>query len=133
LAVLRHGGCLALGMKPKELRARLDRFADQVTSFCRSVATDPLLQPLLVQLLKSATSTAANYRAACRAQTRAAFVSKLSIALEEADEAMAWLQRLTGQGAGDEQVATRLIREADEICAILNASRLTAQGRRRRK
>jgi four helix bundle protein len=133
LAVLRHGGCLALGMKPQELRARLDRFADQVTSFCRSVATDPLLQPLLVQLLKSATSTAANYRAAWRAQTRAAFVSKLSIALEEADEAMAWLQRLTGQGAGDEQVATRLIREADEICAILNASRLTAQGRRRRK
>ena len=120
-------------MKPQDLRARIDRFADQITSFCRSVSPDPLLQPLLVQLLKSATSTAANYRAACRAQTRAGFLAKLSISLEEADEAMSWLQRLTGQGAGDEQVAARLIREADEICAILNASRLTAQGRRRPK
>jgi four helix bundle protein len=94
-------------MKPQDLRARIDRFADHVTSFCRSVSADPLLQPLLIQLLKSATSTAANYRAACRAQTRAAFVAKLSIALEEADESLSWLQRLTGQGAGDPQTARR--------------------------
>ena len=82
---------------PQDLRARIDRFADHVTSFCRSVSPDPLLQPQLIQLLKSATSTAANYRAACRAQSRAAFVAKLSISLEEADESLSWLQRLTGQ------------------------------------
>jgi four helix bundle protein len=81
-------------MTPKELIARIERFADAVIALCRAIPHDPLTIRLLTQLQDAATSTAANYRAACRAGSKAAFVSKLSIALEEADEAAGWLQRL---------------------------------------
>jgi four helix bundle protein len=59
-------------------------------------------------------------------------VSKLSIALEEADEAAGWLQRLANNRLGSATDVARLLHEAGEISAILNASRETATGRRRR-
>jgi four helix bundle protein len=119
-------------MTPQELRARVDRFADQVITLCRSIASDPLTLRLLVQLQDAATSAAANYTSACRAQSKAAFVAKLSIALEEADESVGWLQRLSNHGIGEADVVAKLLQEAGEISAILNASRQTAVGRRRR-
>jgi four helix bundle protein len=120
-------------MTPSELRARIDRFADGVVGFCPATASDPLRIRLLVQLQDSATSASANYRAACRAQSKAAFVAKLSIALEEADESVGWLQRLAHLRVGDRESVERLLQEANEITAILNASRETASGRRKRK
>lgn len=120
------------GMTPHELRARIDRFADDVITLCRSTASDPLCVRLLIQLQDSATSAAANYRAACRGQSKAAFVAKLSIALEEADESVGWLQRLSNQRIGDPETVGSLLQEAGEIAAILSASRQTAEGRRRR-
>jgi four helix bundle protein len=87
---------------------------------------------LLSQLQDAATSAAANYRAACRAQSKAGFIAKLSIALEEADEAVGWLQRLSHQRVGHAPKVDGLLQEAGEICAILNASRQTAEGRRSR-
>jgi four helix bundle protein len=119
-------------MTPQELRARIDRFADQVITLCRSIPPDPLTLRLLIQLQDAASSAAANYTSTCRAQSKAAFVAKLSIALEEADESVGWLQRLSNQGIGDANTVARLLQEAGEISAILNASRQTAVGRRRR-
>jgi four helix bundle protein len=119
-------------MNPQQLRARLERFADDVITLCRWVPADPLQLQLLLQLQGAATSAAANYRAACRAQSRPAFVAKLSIALEEADEAEGWLRRLSHQGIGERSAVERLLSEANELCAILNASRLTARGGRNR-
>jgi four helix bundle protein len=119
-------------MTPQELRARIDRFADQVITFCRIGPADSLTLRLLTQLQDAATSVASNYTAACRAQSKAAFVAKLSIALEEADESVGWLQRLSNHAIGDRETVARLLQEACEISAILNASRQTATGRRRR-
>jgi four helix bundle protein len=119
-------------MTPQELRNRIHRFADDVTTMCRKTASDPLSLRLLIQLQDAATSTASNYRAACRAQSKAVFVAKLSIALEEADESVGWLQLLSHQGIGHADTVERLLGEAGQISAILNASRETAQGRRRR-
>gem|GEM_PF-386306 len=119
-------------MTPQELRNRIDRFGDDVITFCRKTSSDPLSLRLLIQLQDAATSTASNYRAACRAQSKAVFVAKLSIALEEADESVGWLQHLSHQGIGHADTVERLLGEAGEISAILNASRETAQGRRRR-
>ncbi|MEZ5288160.1 MAG: four helix bundle protein [Vicinamibacterales bacterium] len=119
-------------MTPGELRTRIDRFADDTIALCRVTASDPLILRLLVQLQDAAASTAANYRAACRAQSKAAFVAKLSIALEEADESVGWLQRLSRQQIGAPADVERLPEESTEIAAILSASRQTAQGRRRR-
>jgi len=119
-------------MTPQELRLRIDRFADDIITLCRGIAPDPLLLRLLQQLQDAATSAAANYRSACRAQSKAGFIAKLSIALEEADESVGWLQRLSHQHVGDTRQVERLLQEAGEICAILNASRQTAEGRRSR-
>lgn len=118
------------GMTPQELRARFDRFADEVIRLCRREATDPLRTRLLEQLQDAATSAAANYRAACRAQTKPAFIAKLSITLEETDEAGGWLQRLSNAGLGDPTTVADLLQEAGELAAIINASRETARGRR---
>lgn len=119
-------------MTPHELRQRIDRFADDAVSFCRATASDPLSLRLLIQLQDAATSASANYRAACRAQSKAAFVAKLSVALEEADESVGWLQRLSWQHLGDAGTVERLLQEAGELSAILHASRETATGRRRK-
>ena len=119
-------------MTPLELRTRIDRFADRIIAFCHGTPSDVLRIRLLVQLQDAATSAAANYRAACRAQSKAAFIAKLSIALEEADEAVGWLQRLSHHRVGDQNAVEGLLQEAGEISAILNASRETAAGRRRR-
>lgn len=114
-------------MTPQDLRARIERFADEVISLCTATASDPLRLQLLLQLQRAATSVASNYRAACRAQSRPALVAKLSIALEEADEATGWLQRLSVQRIGERVAVERLLREANELSAIINASRRTAQ------
>jgi four helix bundle protein len=84
-----------------------------------------------LQLHDAGTSVAANYRACCRAQTRAGFIAKLSIALEEADECVGWLDKLavTRQAEGPE--VKRLLQEASELVAILAASRRTALNRKR--
>jgi four helix bundle protein len=81
------------------------------------------------QLVRSATSTAANYRSACRAQSPQAFVAKLSIALEEADEVLLWLRLLVRVGLVEREIARPLLDEADQLVRIFSASRKTMQER----
>lgn len=86
---------------------------------------------MLTQLQDAGTSVAANYPAACRAQSRAAFVAKLSIAVEEADECVGWLHKLTEAKLAPVARLAPLQQEASELLAILSASRKTASGRRK--
>jgi four helix bundle protein len=106
-----HLTCPHPGMTPQELRARIDHFADQVITLCRTSPADALTLRLLLQLQNSATSAASNYASACRAQSKPAFIAKLSIALEEADESVGWLQRLSNQAIGDATTVARLCRK----------------------
>jgi four helix bundle protein len=89
-----------------------------------------LLLRLLTQLQDAATSVASNYHAACRAQSRAQFVAKLSIALEEADECVGWLHKLDAAKLAPAAELAPLRQEAWEITAMLSASRKTASRRR---
>lgn len=73
------------------------------------------------QLLRSATSVGANYRAACRARSQAEFTSKLQIVLEEADECCYWLELLQESRIADTQQTQSLLREANQITAIMVA------------
>ena len=122
---------VSLGMTPQELRDRTDCFSVDIITFCRSLLpADPLTLRLIGQLQDSGTSMASNYHAACRAQSRAQFVAKLSIAVEEADECVGWLHKLvTARIVPAERLAS-LQQEASELLAILSASRKTASGRR---
>jgi len=80
------------------------------------------------QLLRAATSIGANYRAACRARSRAEFVAKLGIVLEEADEAVFWLELLTETAVGSRAKLESLVKEADELTSIFVTSLRTAKG-----
>ena len=119
-------------MTPQELRDRTHRFSVDIINFCRGeLPADTLKLRILTQLQDAGTSVASNYRAACRAQSRAAFVAKLSIAVEEADECVGWLQNLEEAKLAPVARLGPLRQEAFEILAILAASRKTASGRRR--
>jgi four helix bundle protein len=81
-------------------------------------------QVLGKQLLRCGTSVAANYRAVCRARSKAEFVARLGI---EADEAVLWLELLIESGILKSELTEGLLKEARELAAILTASRETAR------
>jgi four helix bundle protein len=80
------------------------------------------------QVLRSGTSIGANYRAACRARSRAEFVAKLGIVLEEADETTFWLEVMRDSRIFPEEKLKDIVREAQELVAIFVASVRTAKG-----
>ncbi len=114
-------------MTPQELQARTKAFALRgiklVDALPRSLAT----QVIGRQLLPSATSVGANYRAACRAQSRPEFAAKLSIVVEEADESLYWLELIQESKLIKSELLTGIIKEANELVAIMLASRKTAK------
>jgi four helix bundle protein len=119
-------------MTPDEMRDRMDRFAIEIVTFCRNLPNDTLSKRLAAQLQDSGTSVAANYRAACRARSRAEFVAKLSISVEEADESVLWLNTIQKARLASGDKLAELQQEAAELLSILAASRRTASRRRGR-
>jgi len=85
------------------------------------------------QLIKSGTSTAANYRAAYFAQSKAAFTAKLSIVIEELDESKFWIEFLRDEKMLLPDQYVRVLKEADELLSILISSRMTLQGKKRKE
>ena len=79
-------------MTSEELRQRSMRFAVRVIRFCRSLPDTWEARQLGGQLIRSATSVAMNYRGATRGRSRAEFIAKLGIVVEEADESVGWLE-----------------------------------------
>ena len=116
-------------MTPQELRDRTLQFGVAIVKLCRDVRRNPNARNIADQLSDSATSIGANYRVASRARTRREFVSKLCIALEEADETVGWLELLIRSGLATGDVVDDLLNEAKELVLILSASRRTASRR----
>src|SRR5689334_9033039 len=114
-------------MTSGELQERLKKFAYRIVPLCESLPVKKICRIVEDQLLRSAFSAAAIYRAACKAQSPKSFVSILSIAFEEIDESLFWLEVI-----GDLKLVNRtklilIIREADELARILASSRKTSQ------
>ena len=78
------------------------------------------------QIIRSGTSVAANYRAACRAGSRAEFIAKIGVVEGEADETLFWLELVVETGLLPITKLKRLLHEADEIVSIMAASRESA-------
>jgi four helix bundle protein len=110
------------------LKDRTKRFALTVIRLCRFVPPSQEGRIITRQLLRSATSVAANYRAVCRSRSRADFASKLGIVLEEADESLFWLELLPDSGAAHPDKMLPLLREANELVSIFVASLRTVKG-----
>ena len=76
----------------EKFKKRTRKFAVDIIAFCNSLKTCKASSVVTYQLVKSATSTGANYRAACRARSKSQFFSKICIVVEEADESEYWLE-----------------------------------------
>jgi len=120
-------------MTPDELKERTKKFAVQTLEFSKGLPQDPATAVITQQLVKSATGLAANYRAACRAKSRADFISKLGTTEEEADETDYWLRILVERGTVPPEQVAPLLDEADQLVRIIVASIKTARrnGKRR--
>lgn len=114
-------------MKHQDLQARTKQFALQVIKFSEELPKDETSRILARPLLRSGTSVGANYRAACLAKSKPAFISKLGDVLEEADESGYWTELLVGAGKVDPQAAAPLLNEARELVAITVSSINTAK------
>lgn len=114
--------------KQEELRNRTKQFALRVIKLFRNLPKSPEAQILGKQLLRAATSVAANYRAAGRARSKAEFIAKIGIVVEEADESVFWLECLIEAGIVREDLLRNLLAEANELVAIFAASQRTARG-----
>jgi four helix bundle protein len=110
-----------------DLKARTKKFALEVIRHCEAYPSKSSFAIITRQLMRSATSVGANYRSACRAKSRADFVSKLSIVEEEADESAFWLEMLEELGGRQNQERSRLIGEAYQLVAIMVTSKKTAR------
>ena len=116
-------------MTVEVMKERTKNFALRVIRLCRAIQPGQEGKIIGRQLLRSATSVVANYRSACRARSRADFVSKLGVVLEEADESLFWLELIVEARLAREEVVRLLRQEGNELVAILTASLLTAKAR----
>jgi four helix bundle protein len=105
------------------LKARTKKFALDVLRFVRKLpATDECCDIGN----RAGTGVGSNYRATCRARSRAEFVSRINVALEEADESAFWLEIIAEGGLLVDGRVLELLDEANQLCAILTASSITA-------
>jgi four helix bundle protein len=113
--------------KPEALRDRTKKFAMRVIRLFQHLPRSTEAQVLGKQLLRAATSVGANYRAAGRARSKAEFVAKIGIVVDEADETIFWLECLMESGLVKPDLLRDLLAEANELVAIFAASQRTAR------
>ena len=114
-------------MTPKELKDRTKRFAVDIINLCRELPTTIDGKTVGHQMIRSGTSVGANYRASCRARSRAEWVARLGVVEEEADETLFWLEVAVEAKLISGNRAQLLLKEADELTAIFVSSLKTAK------
>lgn len=116
-------------MTSEDLKARTKQFAHECVKLVLVLPKTYLGNHIKGQLIRCSTSVAANYRAACLAQTKAAFISKISIVIEESDESIFWLEFIKDENLLRNNKVDELYYEAKEITAIFIKTRKSAQGK----
>jgi four helix bundle protein len=116
-------------MIEKDLKDRTKKFAHDCVKFSLTLPESVLGKHVRGQLIRSATSVAANYSSACVAQSKNAFIAKLSISIEECDESHFWIEFLLDEQIGEAEFGRKLLKESRELYLILMSSRKTAQER----
>ena len=114
-------------MRPEDLKKRTKDFAHSIVKLALMLPKTTLCEHIRKQLIRCATSVAANYRAALLSQTKASFISKISIVIEEADESEFWLEFIVDEKLIETELIIPLLREAHELASIFVAARRTAQ------
>ena len=107
----------------EQFKKRTKSFALRIIRLFQALPKTEEARIIGKQLLRSATSVAANYRAACRARSKAEFYSKLSIVIEEADESLFWIEILIEANLLPESKLTELRQEITEILSVVAKAR----------
>jgi four helix bundle protein len=113
-------------MTEQDLIDRTKQFALRVIKLVGALSRTIEDRAIANQLMRSGTSVAANYRAACRARSKAEFIAKLGTVEEEADESAFWLDLIIDAGLLSATKTSPLLKEATEIIAIMASSKKTA-------
>jgi four helix bundle protein len=118
-------------MTTDELKARTKELALRVIRLVDALPNSVKGRAIANQIMRSSTSVAANYRAACRARSRAEFIAKIGVVEEEADETAFWLELIIDSKIRSKTQIEPLLKEARELVAITAASRKSAIGNRK--
>jgi four helix bundle protein len=117
----------------ERLKRRTKEFGLRVIRLFRALPKSGEALVIGRQLLRSGTSVGANYRAVCRARSRAEFIAKMGVVIEEADESLYWLEMLEDAGVLSKTRLGPLKTEANELVAIFVAARQTARNNQNSK
>jgi four helix bundle protein len=116
--------------RARELQDRAKKFALRIIRAFARLPKNEEARVLGRQFLRSGTSVAANYRAACRARSAADFISKISVVVEETDETLFWLELIVEAKLVPAKLVESLIAECEELLKIFSASLATAKANR---
>jgi four helix bundle protein len=119
-----------LAVASSDLRQRTKQYALRVIRMAESLPRSYAAEVLGKQALRSGTSVGAHYREACRARSRAEFISKMEVGLQELDESTYWFELLVESGIVPEKKMSALCAEGGELTAIFASSVNTAKKRR---
>src|SRR5207302_899294 len=114
----------------KQLQDRTKKFAVRVIKAFAGLPKNEAARTVGRQFLRSGTSQAANYRAACRARSAADFISKIAIVTEETDETLFWFELLVESNLINVKLVEPLMSECDELLKIFSVSLVTARPNR---
>ncbi len=118
-------------MSSEDLKIRTKKFALRIVKLVESLPKTPTARVIGNQLLRCGTSVAANYRASCRAKSKADFISKMGTVEEETDESAFWIEMLVDTDLVKETKVTDLLNEAEQLTKIFVSSINTARGGKR--
>jgi four helix bundle protein len=116
-------------MTPEEMKKRTKQFGLEIIRLVENIGNSLAARVIGGQLIRAATSVGANYRAACKARSKAEFIAKLGISEEEADESAYWLEMLIEAKLTKPEKTNRHLNEATQLTAIIASSRKTAKSR----
>ncbi len=114
-------------MTAEELKERTKQFALRVMHLVDALPKSTKARAIANQIIRSGTSVAANYRAACRARSRAEFIAKIGVVEEEADETAFWLELIVADKILPNKKVFPLLNEANELVAIMASSFISAR------
>ena len=120
-------------MNKFELQQRTKKFHVRIIKLCESLPKNAAGWETAKQLIRSAGSVGANYRAACRGKSNVDFIYKIEVVLEEADESLYWLEVVEDAELSKGNELDNLIKEANELVSIFNAADKTAKQNRDQK
>ena len=116
-------------MDERELKERTKKFGLRIMKLVDALPNTTSRRAIGNQLIRSGTSVGANYRAACRGRSKAEFIAKLGIVIEEADECGFWLELIMEGNLLPNTQVQPLFKESDELTAIFTASVRTSKSK----